>query len=49
MKIKYIVYALLVIGLASLVVYRISANKKEAGPAREEPVVAKAPVVQGAA
>lgn len=32
MKIKYIVYALLVIGLASLVVYRISANKKEAGP-----------------
>lgn len=31
MKIKYIVYALLVIGLASLVVYRISANKKEAG------------------
>ena len=29
MKIKYIIYALLVIGLSYLVVYRISANKKE--------------------
>lgn len=33
MKIKYIVYAILVVGFASMVVYRISANKKmtEAG------------------
>ncbi|MDQ4139546.1 MAG: efflux RND transporter periplasmic adaptor subunit, partial [Bacteroidota bacterium] len=32
MKIKYFVYALLIIGFASLVVYRISANKKAEGP-----------------
>ncbi len=31
MKIKYFVYILLVVGFASLVVYRISANKKAAG------------------
>lgn len=31
MKIKYIVYALLLIGLSALVVYRISANKRQAG------------------
>lgn len=31
MKIKYVVYALLIIGFASLVYYRISANNKAAG------------------
>lgn len=31
MKVKYIVYAILIIGFASLVVYRISANKSQAG------------------
>ncbi len=47
MKIKYLIYTFLILGFAGLVVYRISANKSQAGPGPGGPGSGKGPGAGG--